>query len=644
MRMSRPIEDYALIGDLHSAALVARDGSVDWLCLPRFDSEACFAALLGDDRHGHWRICPVDGSARVRRRYQSDTLVLETEFSTGSGVIRLTDCMPPRDGDPVLVRMVEGVSGSVDVRMTLAARFEYGSAQPRIHRRGGAYAIAAGPEVLWLFGPVHLRRSGGDATAEFVVQAGQRVPFAAVWRRSRSGTPEPPAVPALIAQTAAWWRDWVAGLDCAGEWRDAVTRSLITIKALSYAPTGGVVGAPTTSLPRLASGASNWDYRYCWLRDIAATLGVLLRAGAHAEAAALLDWMIRAVSGAPGQVQSLYGVAGERRLPEIELDWLPGYEGARPVRIGNAAAAQPQIGSFGEVLTALLTARMAGLSGLGDPWLSEEVLGYLQARWRDPDPGPWEARGPDRQFVHSKMMVWAAADAAIRMIEQFGDAGPGEQWRRLRADVRADVLDRGYHTGGQQFVQSYGSSGPDASLARIPLLGFLPAGDERVTSTLDAIERGLDQGGVLLRYAPELPDSAEPLGPGEPGYLPASFWLAHALALAGRAARARQVFTGLLALRNDVGLLAEAYDPLRGALAGNYPLTASHVALAAAAAALDQAAEPAGQAGAAAAAAAQTGAAAAGHAGASRAGPGQASARHAAARRTAAGRDSGQQG
>ena len=421
--MSRMIEDYALIGDLHTAALVARDGSVDWLCLPRFDSKACFAALLGEDRHGHWRIAPAEAGCRVSRRYLPDTLILETEFGTSSGQVRLTDCMPPRSGDPVLVRMIEGISGSVDVRMTLGARFEYGSVQPRILRRDGAHCILAGSEMLWLFGPVQLRSRRGIAVAEFSVSEGERVPLAAVWRSAPVTAPPAPFVPALLEEAERWWTRWVSGLDCGGEWRDAVTRSLITVKALTFAPTGGVVAAPTSSLPQQASGARNWDYRYCWLRDAAATLPVLLRSGALGEASALLRFITNASAGPPSQVQGLYGIDGRRWLPEIELDWLPGYEGAQPVRAGNAAAAQRQLAAFGEVMTARLAARMAGMPGTIDPWEHEEVLGFLEAGWRAPDPGNWEVRGLPRQFVYTKVMVWAAADAAVKMIERFGDAG-----------------------------------------------------------------------------------------------------------------------------------------------------------------------------------------------------------------------------
>lgn len=590
--MSRPIEEYAIIGDLHSAALVGPDGSIDWLCLPRFDSEACLAALLGDERHGYWRIAPGDEITRVRRRYRPDTLVLETEFSTVSGTVRLIDCMPLRDDDPVVARMVEGVSGQVDLRMSLAARFEYGSALPRIEQLAGAHRIVAGSEALWLFSPVHVRARNGTAVAEFSVRPGDRVPFAAIWRPSHEPPPGPPPVAALIERTAGWWGDWVAGLRYDGEWREAVIRSMITVKALTYAPTGGVLAAPTTSLPQQTSGVRNWDYRYCWVRDATAALDACLSTGAGPEATAVRNWIGQALGGSVAQAQPVYRVAGERRLPEIELGWLPGYDGAQPVRVGNAAAAQSQLGVVGEVMRARLAARTAGLPALADSWDTDSVLGLLESRWHEPDAGIWEIRGPPRQFVHSKAMVWAAADSAIKMIEWFGDSGPVGRWRRLRAAVRADVLERGYDADRNTFVQCYGSTALDASLLRLPLLGFLPLSDGRMAGTVDAIVRELDDSGVLSRYRPDAAPGVDGLPPGEGGYLPGSFWLAQCLALLGRGGHARRVFGSLLELRNDVGLLAEEYDPLRRRFAGNHPLAGCHTALVVTAAALSAANEP----------------------------------------------------
>ncbi len=418
--MSRPIEEYALIGDLNSAALVGCNGSIDWLCLPRFDSQACFAALVGDERHGHWQIAPESETARVRRRYLPDTLVLETEFTTASGTVRLIDCMPPRDGDPMVLRMVEGVRGHVNMRMTLAAGFEYGSAQPRILQAGDSWCVVAGSEALWLFSPVHMAQGQGVGFATFSVRQGDRVPFAIIWRPSHAGPPTPPLVPALVERAAQWWREWVAGLRYEGEWRDAVIRSLITLKALTYAPTGGVIAAPTTSLPQQASGIRNWDYRYCWLSDAAEAVTALIHAGTVGDATAVLNWMIQAVSGSPAAVQSLYGVAGEQRLPELELDWLPGYEGARPVRIGNAAASQFQLAVFGDVQSARLQARMAGISSVSQPWEPDAILGFLESKWREPDTGIYGAGCAVRSRpTCSNMAMTPAAPPSCSVIRQL---------------------------------------------------------------------------------------------------------------------------------------------------------------------------------------------------------------------------------
>ena len=434
--MSRPIEDYALVGDLQSAALVSRDGSIDWLCLPRFDSEACFAALLGDERYGYWQIAPARDFTRIRRRYRPGTLVLETEFTTASGVVRLVDCMPPRAGDPVLIRLVEGVAGRVDMRMTLAARFEYGLTLPRVRQQDAARRIVAGGQSLWVFSPLEVRTADTDLVARFTVGEGDRVPVAAVWRPSHLPAPSPPPASALVEQADAWWRQWVAGLrhvdQGAGEWQDAVLRSLITLKALTYAPTGGLLAAPTTSLPQQPCGMRNWDYRYCWIRDAADAVDAFLAAGADHEAASLLNWLGRTVGGPVAQAQPVYRITGERRMPEIEAHWLPGYENAQPVRIGNAAADLDQLGTFGDVLRARLAVRSAGAQPEeADPDESEAILSFLESRWQEPDAGIWEMRGPPRQFVHTKAMIWVAADAAITTIESFGDRGPVRRWRRL---------------------------------------------------------------------------------------------------------------------------------------------------------------------------------------------------------------------
>jgi GH15 family glucan-1,4-alpha-glucosidase len=591
--MSRPIEEYALIGDLHSAALISRDGSIDWLCLPRFDSEACFAALLGDERSGHWQIAPDSEITRVRRRYLPDTLVLETEFSTASGTVRLRDCMPPRRGDPVLVRVIEGIRGRVSLRMTLAPRFEYGLTVPQVSKPGGGWRLTAGGHSLWLFSPLDIQAANGALLAQFQVAKGDRVPVAMVWRPSHQRAPAPPPASDLADQTADWWQTWVARLSCGDDWRDAVVRSLITLKALSYLSTGGLIAAPTTSLPMQASGMRNWDYRFCWIRDAAAGLEAFLSAGATDEAVSLLAWLGHAVSGPARQAQPVYRVAGGRRMPELELDWLAGYDGARPVRIGNGSAARRHLATFGYLLRARLAARAAGLpetAGQADPG---SILPFLEAHWPEPDTGIWEMRAPPRQFVHSKAMIWTAADSAIKMIERFGDQGPLDRWRRLRDAVRDDLLARGFDRERNTFIQRYGSPAVDASLLQLPLLGFLPADDPRMTGTTAAIARDLDDSGILLRYQPHPPADTDGLPPGQAGYLPGSFWLVQSLAAAGHAPQARRVFAALLELRNDVGLLAEGYDPLRRRFAGNYPLAGAHISLVSAAAALSQA----GQAG-----------------------------------------------
>lgn len=574
--MPAAIEEYALVGDLHTAALISRDGSIDWLCLPRFDSEACFAALLGDERNGHWQIAPAGAAGRVRRRYLPGTLVLETEFATASGTVRVADCMPLRGPDPVLIRLVDGVSGRVDMRMTLAPRFEYGQTIPRVRRHGGATQLTGGAHTLWLFSPVRVSTEGGAVQARFCVAAGDQVPMAAVWRPAHRPAPDRPAASALAAQTARWWQAWVAGLRCRGEWRDAVTRSLITLKALSYEPAGSLLAAPTTSLPQQPAGVRNWDYRYCWIRDAAAGLDAFLATGADREAGRLLGWLEDAVAGPAAQAQPVYRVAGERRIPELNADWLPGYHGAQPVRLGNAAAGRAELGTFGYLLRARLAGRAAGLPGLPGPGEPAGLLRFLEARWQQPDAGIWEMRAPPQHFVHSKAMVWAAADAAVTMIDRFGDPEPAGGWHRLRAQVHADVLDRGFDLDRRSFTQRYGAASVDAALLQLPLLGFLPADDPRLTGTIEAIGRELDDSGVLLRYQPQGPADADGLPPSAVGYLPGSFWLARCLAAAGRPAQARAVFTAVLELRNDVGLLAEGYDPLRRRFAGNHPLAAAH--------------------------------------------------------------------
>ena len=578
--MAGKIEDYALIGDTQSAALVGRDGSIDWMCVPRFDSDACFAALLGDVEHGRWAIAPAGGVRRVRRRYRPGTLVLETTFETEDGVVRVVDCMPPRRRDPDVLRVIEGVEGSVPMRMDLRIRFGYGQVLPWIRREGARQVTAlAGPDALTLYTGVPVREDDDAAlTAEVRVAAGDRLPFHLVWHPSAE--PRPHEIDPLesLALTEAWWRRWSAQCTYQGELRDEVLESLIVLKALTFLPTGGIVAAPTTSLPERLGGVRNWDYRYCWLRDATFTLLALMGAGFREEAKAWVAWLLRAVAGHPSQFHILYGPAGERRLPEIELPWLPGYEGSAPVRIGNEAANQFQLDVFGEVMDCLHHARTMGIPLDAEAWsLQRALLGFLEAHWRDPDEGIWEVRGPRRHFTHSKVMAWVAADRAVRDAEGFGLPGPVDQWRRLRDEIHEEVCERGFDPARGSFTQYYGSDTLDASLLMIPLVGFLPPEDPRVIGTMESIRRELDEGGLILRYRtdPEI----EGLPHGEGVFLACTFWLADNLALMGRREEARRLFERLLGLRNDVGLLSEEYDAGRGRLIGNFPQALSHVAI-----------------------------------------------------------------
>jgi GH15 family glucan-1,4-alpha-glucosidase len=574
------IEDYGLIGDTQTAALVGRDGSVDWLCLPRFDSEACFARLLGDERHGYFRIAPTVPVAATRRRYRGDSLVLETEFETREGVVRLVDCMPVRRGHPELVRLVEGVRGSVPLRMELVLRFGYGSVVPWVRTVDGLLAATAGPHAVRLWTPVATRGEAMRTVAELTVREGQHVPFLLAWHASHEPQPPPLDARFTVACTERWWQDWAERCAYEGPYREAVVRSLVTLKALTYAPTGGIVAAPTTSLPEAIGGTRNWDYRYCWLRDATFTLYSLVLAGYHDEAAAFRDWLLRAAAGSPSDLQILYGPAGERRIEEYVVDWLPGYEGSRPVRVGNAAAGQFQLDVYGEVLDLLHQCRVSGMEAKDPSWgLEQALVEFLcKGAWREPDDGIWEVRGPRRQFVHSKVMAWVALDRAVADVERFGLDGPVETWRRVREEIHAEVLQRGFDAERQTFTQYYGSRALDASLLMIPLVGFLPPSDPRVRGTVAAIERELVHDGLVRRYATD-GGEVDGVGGGEGAFLPCSFWLADALCLLGREPDARSLFERLLGLRNDLGLLSEEYDPATGRLVGNFPQAFSHVAL-----------------------------------------------------------------
>ena len=572
------IEDYALIGDMQTAALVCRDGSIDWLCFPRFDSPACFAALLGTERNGRWLLGPRAGGMAARRRYRGDSLILESEWDTPEGTIRIIDFMPHRGEAPDIVRIVEGVRGRVPVRSELRLRFDYGTVVPWVRRVDGDLGAIAGPDAMWLRTPVELH--GGDfaSHAEFTVSEGERVPFVLTWHASH--LPVPAAVDAerALAQTEQLWHEWSRRCDYEGGWRDAVMRSLITLKALTYAPTGGVVAAPTTSLPEDLGGERNWDYRYCWLRDATITLEALLRCGYRGEARAWREWLLRAVAGNPEDLQIMYGVAGERRLLEWQVDWLDGYENSRPVRVGNAAAGQFQLDVYGEVADALYLGVRSGVPPDEDAWaIQSKLMDYLESQWDQPDEGIWEVRGPRRDFVHSKVMAWVAADRTVRMIEDHGRPGDATRWKALREDIHRDVCDNGYDADRNTFTQSYGAPELDAALLFIPRVGFLPPTDPRVVGTVEAIQRELVVDGFVLRYRTS--ESADGLAGDEGAFLACSFWLADALQMLGRRKEARELFERLLAIRNDVGLLSEEYDPRQRRLVGNMPQAFSHVPL-----------------------------------------------------------------
>ncbi|EGX57571.1 hypothetical protein SZN_22131 [Streptomyces zinciresistens K42] len=578
--MSAPIEDYALISDLETAAMVGRDGSVDWLCLPRFDSPACLAGLLGTRDNGSWRVAPLAADRCTRRAYRHDTLVLDSTWETATGTVRVTDFMPPRAELPCLIRVVEGLSGTVAVRSELRLRFHQGRVVPWVRAAGRATVAVAGPDAVWLGTDAEVRATDtGDATVHDVtVPAGRRLALTLVWSPShRPAPPAPLALPAetLLAETGDYWRDWSARCRYDGPWRDAVVRSLITLKALIYAPTGGVVAAPTTSLPGCIGGGRNWDYRYCWLRDSAMTLSCLLHSGYREEAKAWLDWLVRAVAGDPAALQTVYGVGGQRLLPETEAPWLPGYEGSRPVRFGNSAVSQFQLDVYGEVLDALCLSLRAGIALPAHVWsLVEALMGHLCRHWRDPDQGLWQTRGPRRHFVHSKVMAWVAADRALRMGRLLGRDGSARQWRALRDQVHRQVCREGFDPARRAFVQAYGSHALDASALLIPRLGFLPASDARVRATVRAM-RGLDDGGFVRRYAPD----SDGVHGAEGTFTACSLWYADALAATGHPRRGRETFERVLAIRNDVGLLAEQWDPDAHRQLGNAPQAFSHIAL-----------------------------------------------------------------
>jgi GH15 family glucan-1,4-alpha-glucosidase len=577
--LQRRIEDYALLGDCETAALVGRDGSIDWLCWPRFDSSACFAALLGEPEHGRWLIAPRQAAIRVTRRYLDGSLILVTTFETEQGTVELVDFMPLRNGTN-LIRIVRGVSGRVDLHTEFILRFDYGSVVPWIERLegGGGLRAIAGPEMTVLHTPIHLHGRDFTTVGDFTVAAGESVPFVLSYCGSQSPAPAMIDPVKALRETETFWREWSDRCAPAGVWSEDVKRSLVVLKGLTYGPTGGMVAAATTSLPEKAGGVRNWDYRYCWLRDATFTLLAFGNAGFIEEAEEWRNWLLRAVAGSPEQLQIMYGLGGERRLLEWEVSWLPGLGGARPVRVGNAAATQLQLDVYGEIADAMFQARMHGLRPAGR-WsaIGRAFLDHLEQIWREPDEGIWEVRGPRQHFTYSKVMTWVAFDRAVKYVEQLGRDGPVDRWREIRATIHADVCDKGYDPELGSFVQAYGSKALDASVLLLPIVGFLPPTDPRIVGTLKAIETRLLVNGVIYRY--DTGQTEDGLPPGEAAFLACSFWFVDNLVLQGRLAEARTMFDRLRALSNDVGLLAEEYDPLTQRLMGNFPQAFSHVAL-----------------------------------------------------------------
>jgi GH15 family glucan-1,4-alpha-glucosidase len=575
------IEDYALLGDLQTAALVGRSGSVDWLPFPRFDSSSCFGALLGGSEHGRWLLAPKGAGPATDRRYRDQTLILESDWQTDTGRVRVIDFMPPRETKPDIVRIVEGLEGSVQMRTELVIRFDYGWVVPWVLRVDAKTLLAVGgPDGLVLRTPIDLEPEGMTHTAEFTVRAGERVPFVLTWFPSHEARPEPVDAEDALADTETFWREWLHECAYGGAYAKPVHTSLMVLKALTYQPTGGIVAAPTTSLPEHIGGVRNWDYRYCWLRDATFTLYALMNAGYIDEAKAWRDWLLRAVAGDPAKAQILYGVGGQRRILESELEWLPGYAGSRPVRIGNAAHDQFQLDVYGEVMDALHQARAHGLDRDDQAWsLQRNLMDFLEGAWDRPDDGIWEVRGPRRHFTHSKVLAWVAFDRAVQAVERFARHGPVDRWRRVREEIHQEVCREGFNVELNSFTQAYGSEELDASTLLIPILGFLPADDPRVTGTIAAVERDLTRDGFVERYKPKERNDVDGLPGGEGVFLPCSFWLVDALLMQGRDDDARALFERLLSVSNDLGLLSEEYDPAEKRQLGNFPQAFTHVGL-----------------------------------------------------------------
>ena len=577
--MTSRIEDYAMIGDLGSAALVGLDGSIDWLCWPRFDSDACFAALLGTPEHGRWQIAPKDTAAKVTRRYRPNTLILETRFETADGAATLIDFMPPRDGNSHLLRLLVGERGELELHGELILRFGYGATVPWVTRIDShTMRAVAGPDMVVLHSSAPFRGENFRTVGDFSIKAGEKKSFGLSYSLSHLDLPEAVDVEERLAATERYWTGWAAKNKIAGPWDEAVVRSLITLKALTFAPTGGMVAAPTTSLPECIGGSRNWDYRFCWLRDATLTLLALMNGGYYDEAQMWRDWLLRAAAGSPSQIQIMYGIRGERRLTEWEVAWLPGYEKSEPVRIGNAAHQQLQLDIFGEVMDALYQARQAGLGDNRTGWdLERELLAHLEKIWREPDEGLWEVRSGREQFTHSKAMAWLGFDRAIKSAETYGLPGPLTRWREIRAEIHNDVCAHGFDSERGSFTRAYGSKNLDASLLLLPAIGFLPPDDPRIRGTVAAIERELVVDGLVLRYNTATASDGLPAGEGV--FLACSFWLADAYLMLGRRDDAVRLFERLLALRNDLGLLSEQYDPRTKRLVGNFPQAFSHLAL-----------------------------------------------------------------
>jgi GH15 family glucan-1,4-alpha-glucosidase len=573
------IEDYAIIGDTQTAALVGLDGSIDWLCLPRFDSGSCFAKLLGADEHGHWLIT-VDGEVSSRtRRYQGSTMVLETELATAHGRVQVIDFMPPRHHHPRIVRIVKGIEGEVRMRTHLAIRFEYGMDVPWVRQTARGVNFIAGPNAICVDAPIVLEGVDMHHEATFTIRAGEEQAFGLSWYLSHEDEPFELDPSRSLAETTAFWEDWCGQIQAVhGEWEALVQRSLMTLKALTYAPTGGIVAAATTSLPESIGGVRNWDYRYCWVRDASLTLESLIEAGLRDEAEGWMGWLTRAAAGAPEQLQIMYGPAGERRLTETEVAWLPGYEGSQPVRIGNAASGQFQLDVYGELMDAVDKARHHGIKTHEAVWgLQLALMDFVHDHWTDPDDGIWEIRGPRRPFTHSRVMAWVAFDRAVRSVERYGLEGPVEKWRAARDDVHAEVCDKGWNPKVKAFTQYYGSDDLDASILMMPLVGFLPVDDHRVVATVEAVQRELMVDGFVLRYQNR--SGVDGLPGTEGAFLPCTFWLVDCLARLGRRDEARAIFARLVGLTNDLGLLSEEYDTVDRRQVGNFPQAFTHVGL-----------------------------------------------------------------